>query len=162
VAQLKRPESSGDAFAWSIPKGEYTHGEDLQVVALREFEETGARLIGPLLALGEVRQTRIEVAPFVHASATSIRAPSTATCSRWSGHPGAGACSPSSKWTGRGVIWAHAAAQARPASAGEAGGSRRAERATMSLGAATGPRPTPALDEMDASARGLAVAGCKA
>jgi len=46
-----------DAGAWSIPKGEYTHGEDPQAVALREFEEeTGVRLIGPLLALGEVRQ----------------------------------------------------------------------------------------------------------
>src|SRR5215210_430640 len=46
-----------DAGAWSIPKGEYTDGEDPQAVALREFEqETGVRLSGPLLALGEVRQ----------------------------------------------------------------------------------------------------------
>ena len=46
-----------DAGAWSIPKGEYTDGEDPQAVALREFEEeTGVRLIGPLLALGAVRQ----------------------------------------------------------------------------------------------------------
>src|SRR3954467_12624172 len=46
-----------DAGAWSIPKGEYTRGEDPEAVALREFEEeTGVRLIGPLLALGEGRQ----------------------------------------------------------------------------------------------------------
>src|SRR4029453_4161562 len=46
-----------DVGAWSIPKGEYTQGEDRQAVALREFEEeTGVRPRGPLLALGEVRQ----------------------------------------------------------------------------------------------------------
>src|SRR3954471_20684748 len=46
-----------DAGAWSIPKGEYSEGEDPQAVALREFEEeTGVRPPGPLLALGEVRQ----------------------------------------------------------------------------------------------------------
>jgi predicted NUDIX family NTP pyrophosphohydrolase len=46
-----------DAGAWSIPKGEYTHGEDPEAVALREFEEeTGVRPPGHLLALGEVRQ----------------------------------------------------------------------------------------------------------
>ena len=46
-----------DVGAWSIPKGEYTNGEDPQAVALREFEEeTGVRPRGSLLTLGEVRQ----------------------------------------------------------------------------------------------------------
>jgi predicted NUDIX family NTP pyrophosphohydrolase len=46
-----------DAGAWSMPKGEYTAGEDPQAVALREFEEeTGVRPSGPFLNLGEVRQ----------------------------------------------------------------------------------------------------------
>jgi predicted NUDIX family NTP pyrophosphohydrolase len=46
-----------DAGAWSVPKGEYGDGEDPQAVALREFEEeTGVRLSGPLLSLGEIRQ----------------------------------------------------------------------------------------------------------
>jgi predicted NUDIX family NTP pyrophosphohydrolase len=43
--------------AWSIPKGEYGEGEDARTVALREFEEeTGARLDGALIPLGEVIQ----------------------------------------------------------------------------------------------------------
>src|SRR5215208_2423793 len=48
-----------DDGAWSIPKGEYTDGEDPQAAARREFaEELGAPLPGdaPLLELGEVRQ----------------------------------------------------------------------------------------------------------
>ena len=47
-----------DAGAWSIPKGEYTEGEDPLAVALREFEEeTGQRPPeAGLVALGEVRQ----------------------------------------------------------------------------------------------------------
>jgi predicted NUDIX family NTP pyrophosphohydrolase len=46
-----------DAGAWSIPKGEYSEGENPQAVALREFEEeAGVRPPGPFLALGEVRQ----------------------------------------------------------------------------------------------------------
>ena len=46
-----------DAGAWSIPKGEYAEGEDPQAAALREFEEeTGIRVSGRLLPLGEVRQ----------------------------------------------------------------------------------------------------------
>ena len=47
-----------DAGAWSIPKGEYTEGEDPLAVARREFEEeTGHRPPrGELVALGEVRQ----------------------------------------------------------------------------------------------------------
>jgi predicted NUDIX family NTP pyrophosphohydrolase len=47
-----------DAGAWSIPKGEYTEGEDPLAVALREFEEeTGQRPPEDgFLPLGEVRQ----------------------------------------------------------------------------------------------------------
>jgi predicted NUDIX family NTP pyrophosphohydrolase len=46
-----------DAGAWSIPKGEYSEGEDPLAVARREFiEETGARLEGECLLLGEVVQ----------------------------------------------------------------------------------------------------------
>jgi predicted NUDIX family NTP pyrophosphohydrolase len=49
--------ASRDAGAWSIPKGEYTAGEDPQAVAVRELkEETGVRPLGSLLALGDVRQ----------------------------------------------------------------------------------------------------------
>jgi predicted NUDIX family NTP pyrophosphohydrolase len=45
-----------DAGAWSIPKGEY-EGEDAEGAARREFaEETGVRLEGGLLPLGEARQ----------------------------------------------------------------------------------------------------------
>ena len=47
-----------DAGAWSIPKGEYTEGEDPLAAALREFEEeTGQRPPeAKMIALGEVRQ----------------------------------------------------------------------------------------------------------
>ena len=46
-----------DLGAWSIPKGEYSEGEDALAVAKREFEEeTGARPQGDFLALGEVVQ----------------------------------------------------------------------------------------------------------
>ena len=47
-----------DAGAWSIPKGEYTEGEDPLAAALREFEEeTGQRPPeARMVALGEVRQ----------------------------------------------------------------------------------------------------------
>jgi predicted NUDIX family NTP pyrophosphohydrolase len=43
---------------WTIPKGEPDEGEDLELVARREFaEETGMRLEGvPLTPLGETRQ----------------------------------------------------------------------------------------------------------
>jgi predicted NUDIX family NTP pyrophosphohydrolase len=48
---------SKDLGAWSIPKGEYSEGEDALAVARREFEEeTGARPRGDCLALGEVVQ----------------------------------------------------------------------------------------------------------
>ena len=47
-----------DAGAWSIPKGEYVAGEDPLSAAKREFEEeTGARVDGEFLALGEVKQS---------------------------------------------------------------------------------------------------------
>jgi predicted NUDIX family NTP pyrophosphohydrolase len=47
-----------DLGAWSIPKGEIGASEDPEQAARREFsEELGpAALIGPLQALGEVRQ----------------------------------------------------------------------------------------------------------
>jgi predicted NUDIX family NTP pyrophosphohydrolase len=47
-----------DHGSWSIPKGEYTEGEDPRAVALREFEEEtgGAVAPGNFIPLGEVRQ----------------------------------------------------------------------------------------------------------
>ncbi len=46
-----------DRGAWSIPKGEYSPGEDPLAVARREFEEeTGARPGGEFRPLGEVVQ----------------------------------------------------------------------------------------------------------
>jgi len=46
-----------DLGAWSIPKGEYSAGEDPLGIAVREFEEeTGVRLEGEFRPLGEVRQ----------------------------------------------------------------------------------------------------------
>lgn len=46
-----------DWGAWSIPKGEYAEGEDVLVVAKREFEEeTGACPQGHFLPLGELVQ----------------------------------------------------------------------------------------------------------
>jgi len=46
-----------DLGAWSIPKGEYSEGEDALAVAKREFEEeTGARPQGEFLPLGQLVQ----------------------------------------------------------------------------------------------------------
>jgi len=46
-----------DAGAWSIPKGEYTEGEDSLAAAQREFqEETGFVVNGEFLPLGEIAQ----------------------------------------------------------------------------------------------------------
>jgi len=46
-----------DWGAWSIPKGEYSEGEDPLTVARREFEEeTGARAEGDFLPLGDLVQ----------------------------------------------------------------------------------------------------------
>ncbi|MCW5797380.1 MAG: NUDIX domain-containing protein [Nitrospira sp.] len=46
-----------DAGAWSIPKGEYTEGEDPEAAARREFtEETGCELTGPLHPLTSLKQ----------------------------------------------------------------------------------------------------------
>lgn len=46
-----------DLGAWSIPKGEYTDGEDALAAARREFqEETGIALEGNFVPLGQVRQ----------------------------------------------------------------------------------------------------------
>lgn len=46
-----------DDGAWSIPKGEYLHGEDPLEVARREFtEETGFEAQGEFLELTEIRQ----------------------------------------------------------------------------------------------------------
>ena len=50
--------SKRDAGAWSIPKGEYTDGEDPLAAALREFEEElgSAPPPGDAEDLGEIRQ----------------------------------------------------------------------------------------------------------
>jgi predicted NUDIX family NTP pyrophosphohydrolase len=46
-----------DLGAWSIPKGEYSEGEEPLAVAVREFEEeTGLRPQGDFQSLGELRQ----------------------------------------------------------------------------------------------------------
>ena len=46
-----------DAGAWSIPKGEYSEGEDALTAAKREFaEETGVNVEGEFLPLGDVKQ----------------------------------------------------------------------------------------------------------
>jgi predicted NUDIX family NTP pyrophosphohydrolase len=46
-----------DLGAWSLAKGEIDPGEEPAAAALREFEEeTGTRLEGALVPLGEVRQ----------------------------------------------------------------------------------------------------------
>src|SRR5436190_1301074 len=46
-----------DLGAWSLPKGEYSDAEEALSVARREFEEeTGTRLEGAFLPLGEVVQ----------------------------------------------------------------------------------------------------------
>jgi len=46
-----------DLGAWSIPKGEYSEGDEPLVTAMREFEEeTGTALHGELRPLGELTQ----------------------------------------------------------------------------------------------------------
>src|SRR5215212_10911531 len=46
-----------DAGAWSIPKGEYSDGDDPLQTAKRECEEeTGVRVDGDFLPLGTVKQ----------------------------------------------------------------------------------------------------------
>ncbi len=47
-----------DAGAWSIPKGEYTPGEEAESAARREFEEETGFAVPPgaLTSLGEVKQ----------------------------------------------------------------------------------------------------------
>jgi predicted NUDIX family NTP pyrophosphohydrolase len=46
-----------DAGAWSIPKGEIGESEDPLETARREFaEETGQKVDGPVIELGEIRQ----------------------------------------------------------------------------------------------------------
>ena len=46
-----------DAGAWSIPKGECQEGEDPLQAAKREFEEeTGFKVDGEFVALGEIKQ----------------------------------------------------------------------------------------------------------
>lgn len=46
-----------DLGAWSIPKGEYGDEQDAEEAARREFaEELGLELVGPLIALGQVKQ----------------------------------------------------------------------------------------------------------
>lgn len=51
-----------DKAAWSIPKGEYEEGEAPLDAAKRELtEETGIKIDGPLLDLGELRQPSSKV-----------------------------------------------------------------------------------------------------
>ena len=51
-----------DAGAWSIPKGEYTEGEDPLDAAKREFrEETGFDAQGEFLPLGQIKQASSKV-----------------------------------------------------------------------------------------------------
>lgn len=46
-----------DAGVWSIPKGEFSAGEEAEAAALREFaEETGWAIEGALKPLGAIRQ----------------------------------------------------------------------------------------------------------
>ncbi len=46
-----------DTGAWSIPKGEYSEGEDALAAAKREFyEETGCAVQGDFMPLGEILQ----------------------------------------------------------------------------------------------------------
>ncbi|MET0967164.1 MAG: NUDIX domain-containing protein [Nakamurella sp.] len=55
-----------DEHAWSIPKGEYTDGEDVRAVAAREFaEELGSPLPdGPEVELGTANQSGKSVTIF--------------------------------------------------------------------------------------------------
>ena len=51
-----------DLGSWSIPKGEYSEGEDALAAAVREFqEETGSQVRGPFLPLGEVTQSNRKI-----------------------------------------------------------------------------------------------------
>jgi predicted NUDIX family NTP pyrophosphohydrolase len=46
-----------DLASWSLPKGEYSEGEDAFAAAMREFEEeTGIRPKGQFIPLGQIRQ----------------------------------------------------------------------------------------------------------
>ncbi len=48
---------SKDLGAWSIPKGEYSQGEDAETTARREFaEELGRELTASLIPLGDIKQ----------------------------------------------------------------------------------------------------------
>lgn len=51
-----------DLGSWSIPKGEYAESEAPLTAAVREFqEETGGKVSGPFLALGEVTQSNRKI-----------------------------------------------------------------------------------------------------
>lgn len=81
-----------DEHAWSVPKGEYTEGEEALDAARREFtEETGAPApSGSYLDLGSVRQSGGKVVT-VWAAAGDLD-PSTAVCNtftmEWPPHSG--------------------------------------------------------------------------
>jgi predicted NUDIX family NTP pyrophosphohydrolase len=51
-----------DAGGWSIPKGEYTEGEDPLEAAKREFhEETGFQVHGEFIPLGQIKQSSAKI-----------------------------------------------------------------------------------------------------
>ena len=114
-----------DAGAWSIPKGEYSEGEDPEAAARREFaEELGVALEGELQPLGEaIQPSRKRVVAYA-AEATSTSQRSAAAASRSSGRRRAGASSRFPRSTGlAGSPWKMPARSSCPASASSSTGS---------------------------------------
>jgi predicted NUDIX family NTP pyrophosphohydrolase len=73
-------QAKSDAASWSIPKGEPSAGEDLEVAARREFEEETGHPVGDveLLELGSIRQRGGKIV-YAWAAAGDLD-PATATC----------------------------------------------------------------------------------
>ena len=62
-----------DKGAWSIPKGEYSEGEQSLEAAQREFqEETSFTATGPFVELGTIRQTGGKIVTAWPSKATAI------------------------------------------------------------------------------------------